>query len=195
MIKFSCGTSTLMLVRGQLVTCVFALHAPVRSSAAILQHLIVSPPISGFWAAGAFGSSSCVWCSHVFGHRVSVPYPVPMHCAHALCPCAHALCPCVESGVVKPSASVAEASTTATGSATGSHQIDYCGTALVADQSHRVCCTPTQHTVRWEWEACLHSSSSGKLCLCSENHFSPQDKWQKVQKKWVLETNRFVGFL
>ena len=35
------------------------------------QHLIVSPPISGFWAAGAFRSSSCVWCSHVFGHRVS----------------------------------------------------------------------------------------------------------------------------
>ena len=35
------------------------------------QHLVVSPPISGFWAAGAFGSSSCVWCSHVFGHRVS----------------------------------------------------------------------------------------------------------------------------
>ena len=25
-------------------------------------------------------------------------------------------------------------------------------------------------------EACVHSSSSGKLCLCSENHFSPQDK-------------------
>ena len=25
-------------------------------------------------------------------------------------------------------------------------------------------------------EACVHSSSSGKLCLCSESHFSPQDK-------------------
>ena len=25
-------------------------------------------------------------------------------------------------------------------------------------------------------EASVHSSSSGKLCLCSENHFSPQDK-------------------
>ena len=110
----------------------------------------------------------------------TVPYPVPMHCAHVpmhcAVPCAHALCPCVESGVVKPSASVAESSTAATGSATGSHQIDYCRTALVADQSHRVCCTPAQHTVRWEWEACLHSSSFGKLCLCSENHFSPQDK-------------------
>ena len=35
------------------------------------KHLIVSLPISGFWAAGAFGSSSCVWCSHVLGHRVS----------------------------------------------------------------------------------------------------------------------------
>ena len=30
-------TSTLMLVRGPFVTCVFALHAPVRSSAALLQ--------------------------------------------------------------------------------------------------------------------------------------------------------------
>ena len=25
-------------------------------------------------------------------------------------------------------------------------------------------------------EACVHSSFSGKLCLCRENHFSPQDK-------------------
>ena len=37
MIKFFCGTSTPMLVRGQFVTGVFALHAPVHSSAAILQ--------------------------------------------------------------------------------------------------------------------------------------------------------------
>ena len=29
------------------------------------------PPCNGFWAATAFSSSSCVWCSHVFGHRVS----------------------------------------------------------------------------------------------------------------------------
>ena len=64
----------------------------------------------------------------------------------------------VESGVVEPSASVAESSTAATGPATGSHQIDYCRTALVADQSHKVCCTPTQHTVRWEWETCVQSS-------------------------------------
>ena len=35
------------------------------------KHLIISPPIHGFWAAGTFGSSSCAWCSHVFGHRVS----------------------------------------------------------------------------------------------------------------------------
>ena len=37
MIKIFCGTSTLMLVRGQFVHCVFALHAPVRSSAVVLQ--------------------------------------------------------------------------------------------------------------------------------------------------------------
>ena len=41
----------------------------------------------------------------------------------------------VEYGVVEPSASVAESSTASTGPATGSHQIDYCRTALVADQS------------------------------------------------------------
>ena len=35
------------------------------------KHLIISPPINGFWAAGAFGSSSCVWCSRVLGHKVS----------------------------------------------------------------------------------------------------------------------------
>ena len=34
---------------------------------AFFKHLIVSPPSSGFWAAGAFGSSSCFWCSHDFG--------------------------------------------------------------------------------------------------------------------------------
>ena len=89
------------------------------------------------------------------------PCTVPMHCG---VPCPHALCPCLESGVVEPSVSVAESSTAATGSATGSHQIDYCRTALVADQSHRVCCTPTQHTVRWEWEACVHSSSASFVC-------------------------------
>ena len=61
-------------------------------------------------------------------------------------------------------------------STTGSHEIDYYGTPLVADHSHRVCYTPTHHIARWELEVCVHSSSSGKLCLCSENHFSPQDK-------------------
>ena len=168
------GAVCYLCVRSARPSAFFSHHSSSTSSSA--------PQISGFWAATAFGSSSCVWCSHVFGHRVNVP----VHCAHALCHtlcpctvpmhCAHALCPCVESGVVEPSASVAESSTAATGSGTGSHQIDYCRTALVADQSHRVCCTPTQHTVRWEWEACLHSSSSSKLYLCSENHFSPQDK-------------------
>ena len=44
MIKFFCGTSTLMLVRGQFVNCVFALHAPVCSSAAILQAPHHQPP-------------------------------------------------------------------------------------------------------------------------------------------------------
>ena len=44
MIKFFCGTSTLMLVKGQIVTCMFALHAPVRASAAILQAPHHQPP-------------------------------------------------------------------------------------------------------------------------------------------------------
>ena len=34
------------------------------------KNLVISPPITGFWAATALGSSSCVWCSHAFGHRV-----------------------------------------------------------------------------------------------------------------------------
>ena len=78
MINFFCGTSTLMLVKGQIMTCTPPERGGVRSARpqCVLQppffkHLIISPPISGFWAAGAFGSSSCVWCSHVFGHRVS----------------------------------------------------------------------------------------------------------------------------
>ena len=49
------------------------------------KHLIISTPIKGFWAAGAFGSLSCVWRSHV----------------------------AMESGVVEPSASVAGYSTAA----------------------------------------------------------------------------------
>ena len=44
MIKLFCGTSTLMLVRGQFATYVFALHAPVRSSAAILKAPHHQPP-------------------------------------------------------------------------------------------------------------------------------------------------------
>ena len=58
-----------MLGRGKFATSVFALHGLVRSSAAVLQAPHHQPPISGFWAVGAFGSSSCVWCSHVFGHK------------------------------------------------------------------------------------------------------------------------------
>ena len=90
-IKIFCWTNTLMLVRRQFATYVFALHAPVRSSATILQAPHHQPPRDE---------------------------------------------------------------------------------NLVADQS----CTPTQHTVRCKWEACVHSSSSGRLCLCMENLFSQQDK-------------------
>ena len=91
----------------------------------------------------------------------------------------------VESGVVEPSASVAESSTAATGPATGSHQIDYCRTALVADQSHRVCCTPTQHTVRWEWEACVQSSFPASFVCAVKNIFLLRTSDKKCQKQWV----------
>ena len=63
-----------MLVKGQFVTYVFALHAPVRSS--VFKHVITSPPISGFWVVGAFGSYSCVWCSHVGGQQCFNGRPV-----------------------------------------------------------------------------------------------------------------------
>ena len=51
-----------MLVRGQFATHVFALHPQCVLQPPFFKHLIISPPIIGFWAAGAFGSLSCVWC-------------------------------------------------------------------------------------------------------------------------------------
>ena len=101
----------------------------------------------------------------------------------------------VECGVVEPSASVAESSTAATGPATGSHQIDYCRTALVADQSHRVCCTPPQHTVRWEWEACVQSSFPASFVCAVKTIFLLRTSDKKCKKQWVLALNRFVRFL
>ena len=101
----------------------------------------------------------------------------------------------VESGVVEPLASVAESSTAATGPATGSLQIDYCRPALVAEQSHRVCCTPTQHTVRWEWEACVQSSFPASFVCAVKTIFLLRTSDKKCKKQCVLELNRFVGFL
>ena len=101
----------------------------------------------------------------------------------------------VESGVVETSASVADSSTAAMGPATGSLQIDYCRTALVADQSHRVCCTPTQHTVRWEWEACVQSSFPASFVCAVKTIFLLRTSDKKCKKQCVLELNRFVGFL
>ena len=53
--------------RGQFATLCVRSARP----SAFFSHLIISPPIIGFWVVGAFSSSSCVWCGHVFGHRVS----------------------------------------------------------------------------------------------------------------------------
>ena len=55
--------------------------------------IIISPSIIGFWAATAFGSSSCVWCSHGFGHRVSGTWSCGafnvwcrvFYCCHSVC--------------------------------------------------------------------------------------------------------------
>ena len=44
MIELFCGTSTLMLITRQFATCVFALHSPVCSSAAVLQAPHHQPP-------------------------------------------------------------------------------------------------------------------------------------------------------
>ena len=55
LIKLFCGTSTLMLVRVQFVICMFALHAPVRSSAAVLQAPHHQPPNQ--WILGC----RCLW--------------------------------------------------------------------------------------------------------------------------------------
>ena len=88
----------------------------------------------------------------------------------------------VESGVVELSVSVAESSTAATGPATGSLQIDYCRTALVADQSHRVCCTPTRHTVGWEWEA-WQEKGSHQQRYGPYTHIQPTPKKVKPQQE------------
>ena len=42
---------------------------------------------------------------------------------------------------------------------------------MIANQ----CFTPTQHTVGCKWEACVHLSSSRRLCLCMENQFPQED--------------------
>ena len=172
MIKFFCGTSTLMLVRGQFVTCVFALHAPVCSSAAILPAPHCQPPQS-------------------VDSGLQVPSG-PLAVSGAATSLATES---VECGVVEPSASVAESSTAAAGPATGSHQIDYCRTALVADQSHRVCCTPPQHTVRWEWEACVQSSFPASFVCAVKTILLLRTSDKKCKKQWVLALNRFVRFL
>ena len=49
---------------------------------------------------------------------------------------------------------------------------------MIANQ----CCTPTQHTVGCKWEACVHLSSSRRLCLCMENQFSQEDMLKKMQQ-------------
>ena len=92
MINFFCGTSTLMLGRGQFVTCVFALHAPVRSSDAILQAPHRQPPQS-------------------VDSGLQVPSG-PLVVSGAATSLATES---VESGVVEPSASVAQSSTAAQG--------------------------------------------------------------------------------
>ena len=89
MINFFCGTSTLMLGRGQFVACVFALHAPVCSSDAILHR---QPPQS-------------------VDSGLQVPSG-PLVVSGAATSLATES---VESGVVEPSASVAQSSTAAQG--------------------------------------------------------------------------------
>ena len=64
--------------------------------------------------------------------------------------------------------------------------IDYCRTGLVADQS----CTPTQHTVRCNWEAFAHSSFSGRLCVRMENRiFSAGQVTKNAKRNFVWEFN------
>ena len=67
-----------LCVRSARPSVFFSRHSSSTSSSApqsvgsqVVSGAATSLAISGFWAAGAFRSSSCVWCSHVFGHRVS----------------------------------------------------------------------------------------------------------------------------
>ena len=55
------------------------------------------------------------------------------------------------------------------------------------------CCTPTKQGCKWE--ACVHLSSSSRLCLCTENQFSKEDKGKKckkisVRKQWELNPHQ-----
>ena len=94
LIKFFCRTSTLTLVREQFAICVFALHALARSSAAGFQAPHHEPPQS-------------------VDSGLQVPSAPLVVCGAATSLATES----VESGVVEPSASVAESSTAATGSA------------------------------------------------------------------------------
>ena len=153
---------TLMLVSVQVATFLFALHAPARSSAAVLQASHHQPPISGFWDAGAFSSSSSVWCSHVFGHRVSGLW------------------------IVQPSAPVAESSTAATGSAA------YPPSTSPLDGQKVRRTFASGHFEEGQKAPCAEKklqpqrgSSSGRLCLCMKKQFSHQIDYCRTLTKIV----------
>ena len=65
--RFYCPQKDVSLVPWDSLSCSLCTPQFVLQSA-FFRLLIISPPINGFWAAGAF---SCVRCSHAFRHRVS----------------------------------------------------------------------------------------------------------------------------
>ena len=51
--------------QGAVATCVFLCTPQFVLQRPFFKHLIIiTPPISGFWAAGPFSSSGCVWCGN-----------------------------------------------------------------------------------------------------------------------------------
>ena len=53
---------------------------------------------------------------------------------------------------------------------------------MVLLNASRRCDPPGERVHRLYWRLCAFFFS-GKLCLCSKRHFSPQDKWQKCKKQ------------
>ena len=172
------------------------------------KHLIVSPPISGFWAAGAFGPSSCVWCSHVFGHKVSVPMHCAIPCLHALCPCTVPMCPCTvpypvpmhcahawNLGLSSLQRLLQSLLLLPQGLPQGPVRLTTAGQLwLQIRATGSAAHPPSTQSDGSGKPVCIHLLPASFACVV-KTIFLHRTSDKNCKKKWVLELNRFVGFL